>query len=346
MEKFRQFADESTGINPYIPVWGQTKTSLVKRILGIPILIARTTILSICLIMFVFFSMIIELMYLDHLRIIFYSILLNGLSRVILLCFGCIWISENIDKNVSSISTTEKKSKSIRKVIYVNRQGFCDIFVCSSILGDPEYLFMENSGVYLASNSLSALLFSIGLKNMKGISKISSANKLKCQRSLRPLVFFMEEVNSNGTCILEWRKTDRIPDTSEMRALFGENSESMVIKYNIKKSSYGPQFTTGDLINHLFNMLSKITYFEINLRIVPSEVIKSRMTKKNDELGIGDKSYTNLKDLRKKRLIDDLLINMQNIQGKSSNLPIVNSGTEEAKGFIEYWKKTNKGKSI
>ncbi|OII73978.1 uncharacterized protein cubi_02780 [Cryptosporidium ubiquitum] len=345
MEKFRQFADESTGINPYIPVWGQTKTSLIRKILGIPIFIARTAILSICLIMFVIFSMIIELMYLDHLKIIFYSIFLNGLSRVILLCLGCIWISEDLDKKVSSTSTTEKKSKVTRKVVYVNRQGFCDIFVCSSVLGDPEYLFMEDSGIYLASNSLSALLFSIGLRNMKGITCFSSASKLKSQYSLRPLVLFMEEANTNGTCILEWCKTERIPDTSEMRDLFGENSESMVIKYKTK-SLYGPQFTTGDSISHLINMLSKITYFEIDLKIVSSEVMRNRITKKTDGSGDKDKSYTNLKDLQRKRRIDDLLYSIQNVQGKSSNLPIVTSGAEEARGFIDYWEKTNKGKSI
>ncbi|XP_664961.1 hypothetical protein [Cryptosporidium hominis TU502] len=112
MEKFRQFADESTGINPYIPIWGQTKTSILRKILGFPILITRSIILSICLIMFTIFSMVIELMYLKNIRIIFFSIFLNGLSRVILLCFGCIWISENLDKNTkSSSSNDEEKSK-------------------------------------------------------------------------------------------------------------------------------------------------------------------------------------------------------------------------------------------
>ncbi|TRY50309.1 Uncharacterized protein CTYZ_00000700 [Cryptosporidium tyzzeri] len=347
MEKFRQFADESTGINPYIPIWGQTKTSILRKIIGFPILITRSIILSICLIMFTIFSMVIELMYLEHLRIIFFSIFLNGLSRVILLCFGCIWISENLDKNTkSSSSNDEKKSKATRKVIYVNRQGFCDIFVCSTILGDPEYMFMDNSGIYLASNSFYALLFSIGLKkNIRGgISFISSSNKLKSiyNNSLRPLIVFMEEVNTNGTCILEWTKMEKIPDTLEMRDLFSENSESIVIQYKLERSLYGPQFTTGDFINHLINMLSKITHFKIDLRIISNQVMKNRISRKNDDKN----SNISLKDLQKKRRIDDLLTNIQNIQGKSCNLPIVTSGAEEAQGFIEYWEKTNKGKSI
>ncbi|KAH8582697.1 apicomplexan conserved with 2 or more transmembrane domains [Cryptosporidium sp. chipmunk genotype I] len=350
MEKFRQFADESTGINPYIPIWGQTKTSILRKILGIPIFISRSAILSICLAMFVVLSIIVELIYLDHLRIVFFSIFLNGLSRVILFCFGCIWISENLDKSVTLPLSTDKKKCRTRKVIYVNRQGFCDIFVCSSVLGDPEYLFMGDSGMYLASNSLSALLFSIvgAKKNIRGISRISSASKLKpIYNSLRPLVVFMEEVNTNGTCILEWNKTEKIPDTSEMRDLFGENSESMVIQYNIARSLYGPQFTTGDFVSHLFNMLSKITHFKIDLKIVSSEVLKSRISRKSDGNGLGDKnSNISLKDLQKKRRIDDLLSSIQNIQGKSSSLPIVTSGTEEAQGFIEYWEKTNKGKSV
>lgn len=342
MEKFRQFADESTGINPYIPVWGQTKPTLVRRVLGVPIFLARASILSVCLAMFTAFSVVIELVYLDHLRIILYSIFLNGLSRVMLLCLGCLWISESLDR--SSASPAENSSKRARRVVYVNRQGFCDILVCSSVLGDPEYLFMEDSGMYLASSSWSALLFSLGFKSTKGVSRLSSANKLKSQNCLRPLVLFMEEANTNGTCILEWNRTEKIPDTSEMRSLLGENLESLIIKYKLR-SPYGPQFTTGDIGNHLYNMLSKITHFEIDLKIASRDVMKNRMAKLGQGSTTRDANGSSLRDLQKKRRVDDLLHSIQNAQGKSSGLPIVSSGAEEARGFIEYWEKTNRGRS-
>lgn len=342
MEKFRQFADESTGINPYIPVWGQTRPGLVRRVLGVPMFLARAGILSICLGMFTAFSAVIELVYLDHLRIILYSIFLNGLSRVMLFCLGCFWISESFDK--SGGSPVEKGNKHTRKVVYVNRQGFCDVLVCSSVLGDPEYLFMGDFGMYLASSSWSALLFSLGFKNAKGVSHLSSAGRLKSQHSLRPLVLFMEEANTNGTCILEWSRTEKIPDTSEMRSLFCENLESMVIKYKLR-SPYGPQFTTGDLGNHLYNMLSKITHFEIDLKISSRDAMKSRVAKLSQGSAVKDTSGSCLKDLPKKRRIDDMLCCIQDAQAQSSGLPIVSSGAKEAHGFIEYWEKTNRGKS-
>ncbi|KAJ1607848.1 transmembrane domain-containing protein [Cryptosporidium canis] len=338
MEKFRQFADESTGVNPFIPVWGQTRPSVASRVLGVPMALARTSVLLVSLGMFAVFSAGTELMYLEHLRVIFYSVFLNGLSRVILLCLGCVWMSETLDKGVSVGPGQEGESRRSRRVIYVNRQGFCDILVCSSILGDPEYLFMESSGVYLASSSWSALLFTLGFRSWRGVSRLSSASKLKSQYSLRPLVLFMEEANTNGTCILEWRSTERIPDTCEMRRLFGENLESMVIKYKLG-SSYGPQFTTGDLTSHLLGMLSKITYFEIDLGVISREAMKGRMTRRSET----DKTGA---DPKKGRRIDDMLISIQNIQGKSSGLPVVSSGAEEAAAFTEYWRRTSRGKSV
>ncbi|KAF7457145.1 apicomplexan conserved protein with 2 or more transmembrane domains [Cryptosporidium felis] len=347
MEKFRQFADESTGINPYIPIWGQTKTSLFQKTLGVPVLLARILLLIPSLTLFLGFTLLTELVFLEHLRIIIFSIFVNGLSRVILLCFGCIWISEILERSKLHSSAPKGRKNTFRKLAYTNRQGFCDILICASIYGDPEYLFIESSGAYLAGNSFAALLFTLGFKKVLGITHLTSPSKLKSTSSLRPLVVFMEEANTNGTCVLEWKNTEKIPDTMEMRELFGGNIESLVIKYELGNAKYGPQFTTGDPGGHLVRMICRITHFKVSLRAVSGEEIRSKLdsdiktSKRNEEVG-----GVLLKDLRKTRRIDELFASIQSIHAKSGRLPVVRSGGEEAQRFIEYWEKTNRGKSV
>ncbi|KAK6588374.1 hypothetical protein RS030_6850 [Cryptosporidium xiaoi] len=354
MEKFRQFADESTGINPFIPIWGQSKSSLLKKLTSIQVFAIRLVFLFPSILMYLFFTLLIEMVYFDHIRVILFSIFVKGISRVILFVMGCVWMEQNMEIAPVSENNTNLSEKingkggleiatKSRKVIFSNRQSFTDILVYSSILGDPEYIFVDKSGVKLLTNSLFGMLYSMGFTKNIGVKRLKNG-RLDTRYSVRPLVVFMEEANTNGSCILAWNNIDKISDTSEVRALLTNNVETSTINYNLGSSIYGPQFTTGNLPLHIVLMLSYITFYKINIKSASKDYIMSRISSNNASLKKGE--GISLKDIQKSKSIDSSLALIQDIQGKISGLPIVKNGIDGATSFIEYWEKTNMGKSL
>ncbi|KAH8741731.1 apicomplexan conserved protein [Cryptosporidium ryanae] len=349
MEKFRQFADESTGINPFIPIWGQKKSSIFQKIIRIPVFAARLVFLLPSIMMYFLFTLLIEAVYFDHLRVILFSIFINGISRVILFVTGCIWIEESTedvplsDQNLSLKEEANGKGATSRKIIFSNRQSFTDILIYSSTLGDPEYMFVDKSGVKTVSNSLCGILYSMGFTNNIRVKSLRNG-KLETKYSIRPLVVFMEEANTNGSCMLAWNNTGKIADTSEMREVLTKNVETSVINYNLGSSIYGPQFTTGNLPLHIILMLSHITFYKVNLKWVSKDYLANKIN--SNSIYLKKNEGISLREMQKLKSIENRLTLIQEVQGKTSGLPIVRNGLDEAISFIEYWEKTNRGKSL
>ncbi|OII75829.1 hypothetical protein cand_029130 [Cryptosporidium andersoni] len=335
MEKYRQFADSSTGINPFVPTWETNKKKKWINIIVLPILILRFLILVPTSIILALFLSILDFIYFDHLRVIFSSILAPGLSRIVLLLLGCIWINEDLETRFNDLQLDIKKNQlgneKCCKLVFSNRQSFIDILIYLILLKDPKYMFARKSCLICIKNPLVAILYSFDIQISYSVTILTNSTMfLSNLNSPRSVVVFMEEVNTNGSCILKWNPNKCL--NLSTRNIILNNINLYRISYH-SQFHYGPQFTTGNTTYHLLKMIFNLPFYIAEIKMIPNQYIFNTIN------NITSKNINNHDHIEN---MNDYLDYLLNIQSDINKIPIVIRSIEDYKKFIKYWNNTQK----
>ncbi|CAI7722410.1 conserved Plasmodium protein, unknown function [Plasmodium vivax] len=215
MEKYREFADAATGINPFLPVWVNNKLSVHEKLLKFllfPLVLCRFCFLSLTLIFMIFLNSLVNLFIFQCVKDFFYQIIQGIYCRLLLFYLGFFYMDEEY------ASHKRVKIKCMKKKIPFSYDDYGHIYLSNfTSFVDILYLAYRLNPLFVIINkngSLSPVFFfdliklslQFSLPNKKGEFKnLEQVHVFAKNKKIKSVVIFPEGMKSNGSCILLWK---------------------------------------------------------------------------------------------------------------------------------------------
>lgn len=338
MEKYREFADASTGINPFLPVWVNKKLSFQEKLLKLllfPIVVMRLCFLSLTLIFMFFLNSLLKILIFQCIKDFFYQIIQTIYCRLLLFYLGFLYLDEQYANNKRvKIKCTKQKIPftydTYGHIFLSNFTSFVDILYLSFRL-NPLFIVINKNGSLspVCFYDLIKLSLKFSIPNKMGIFKnIEQIHNYARTHKIKNVVIFPEAMKSNGSCILLW-KNDIFQNSD-----FVLRNKCNIITFiydeiNIINKKLNHFYTSPHTVFHpfihitflCFNIYNKIKIVWISEKDI-SQAIKEQSFKNNDEF----------------------VYYLRNIMGqmKPTGGTLVNVKSEMLEKFVNYWNMTRK----
>lgn len=260
MEKYRQFADGGTGVNPFTPPWSNHKSWLVTRGLRclalLPAAALKLLLLALALLWLALAELLCALIPLGFIRYPLYQLLVAPGCRLALLALGVLPAGEALADHRRLMIPPSKSSgaqvfnASHGTIVLANQQGLTDVLYLGLRLR-PTFVFVASDGTPMQYGLLGALRRSATAApppppaEPVPLAALATAAHLNWRG---PVVVFPEGANTNGSCVLAWKAK-----TFEGVLSLEKPAGVAVISLEYSKSgAYTPQHTVGTAFRHIF----------------------------------------------------------------------------------------------
>lgn len=216
MEKYKRFADPGTSINPFVPVWSNTRSSLPVKALKVllsPLAFVRLAVLLLTFLWLALADIVGAVIPVGIVRYPVYRILTKIGCTLALGILGVIpTAAEPADHRRLKIPLQKAKGTGVFDaasgcLVLSNYQGFMDVlYLCLQL--SPIFVFVDQNGAPTACGVFAALRRSMArappaeVGKCHGESLQAIAQRAKSLWS--PVVVFPEGARSNGSCVLTW----------------------------------------------------------------------------------------------------------------------------------------------
>ncbi|KMZ78885.1 hypothetical protein PVIIG_00280 [Plasmodium vivax India VII] len=142
MEKYREFADAATGINPFLPVWVNNKLSVHEKLLKFllfPLVLCRFCFLSLTLIFMIFLNSLVNLFIFQCVKDFFYQIIQGIYCRLLLFYLGFFYMDEEYASH-----KRVKIKYGTSHMVFTTVDLHCTYEMVSSILDVPLVVFSHH----------------------------------------------------------------------------------------------------------------------------------------------------------------------------------------------------------
>mmetsp|Transcript_22442 Transcript_22442/g.40498 ORF Transcript_22442/g.40498 Transcript_22442/m.40498 type:complete len:347 (+) Transcript_22442:90-1130(+) len=262
MEKYRQFADGGTGVNPFVPTWSNYKASLPMKVLKLVLLVLSVFRLGLfCLgLLWLCATEIVclPLQIVPPVRRPIHVILTWGGCGMALMGLG-IWFTAGSD-TIADHRRLKIAPPKVRRylgfdakrgcIVLANMQGLTDVLYLGMKL-DPVFVFPAADGTPIAYSLLGALRragarrASIAEKNSQTLAGIAE----DAQKSWKgPVLVFPEGARTNGSAVLAWKAKTFAGLESVTKPV---GTALVAVEYS-KGGSYTPHHTVGTSFKHIF----------------------------------------------------------------------------------------------
>ncbi|SBT80456.1 conserved Plasmodium protein, unknown function [Plasmodium malariae] len=337
MEKYREFSDASTGINPFLPVWVNKKLSLHEKLLKlllVPLVICRLCFLCLTLIFMFFLNSILWLLIFQCIKEFFYQIIQAIYCRLLLFYLGFIYLDEQY-ANYKRVKIKCNKQKipfaydDYGHIFLSNFTSFVDVLYLAFRL-NPLFMIINKNGslspVFFFDLIKLSLQFSI--PNKKGLFKnIEEVHIYAKNKKIRSIVIFPESMKSNGSCILLWK--NEIFTNSEYVLRNKCNIITFIYEINIINKKLNQLYTAPHTVFHPFIHITLLCFNIYNkIKIV-------WLSEKDISCALKVVELTNN---------DELVHYLRNLMGqmKPTGGTLVNVKSELLEKFVNYWNMTKK----
>jgi 1-acyl-sn-glycerol-3-phosphate acyltransferase len=258
MEKYRQFADPGTGINPFVPPWSHYKLTIPGRaakMLLIPAALLRLSVFMVAMVWIALSQLVCQLLPAGIVRRPFQRILQGIGCFVALLGLGVINLSQDVADHRRLKLAAPKKAWGAAlaatpgMLVFVNQQSLVDILYLGMKLS-PTFVFVASDGSPVEFSLLGAIARAGARRPPAPLAKPQSLEQIACsaQSWWQPVVVFPEGARTNGSCVLSWKATTFAGMTS-----FDKPVGAAVLSMEYSKTgAYTPHHTVGTTFRHLF----------------------------------------------------------------------------------------------
>mmetsp|Transcript_1201 Transcript_1201/g.2929 ORF Transcript_1201/g.2929 Transcript_1201/m.2929 type:complete len:344 (+) Transcript_1201:73-1104(+) len=265
MEKYRQFADGGTGVNPFVPLWSNRKSPLALRaakyLVLFPIVVLRLSLLFVAALILALGELLGFAIPLGILRYPVYRLVTYVGCCLALFALGVIPTSESLAdyrrlKLAPPKTTTGASPFDARRgmLVFANQQGMTDVLYLGMKLC-PTFVFAASDGTTVACSLLAALSRASSIEPLAPLPKASQLTLAQLSEEARsswkgPVVVFPEGARTTGNCVLRWG-TEAF---AGMEALDKLDIAVVSLVYS-KTGDYTPHHTVGTPLWHIFNLV-------------------------------------------------------------------------------------------
>lgn len=259
MEKYRQFGDGGTGVNPFVPTWSHYKLSIPLRVLKVavmlPVSAARLAIFVAAFIWLAIVELLCSLIPIGIIRYPVYRLLTYFGCAAALFALGVVPTGDSLADHRRLKIPPAKEAGQVfdagrGSLVVANQQGFTDVlYLCMKLC--PTFVFPASGGEPTQVSLLGALRRAGARRlplppehpvQLKDISEKARASWGG------PVVVFPEGARTNGSCVLSWKAKSfdglAVADKPLDVAL-------VALEYS-KTGAYTPHHTVGTAFRHVF----------------------------------------------------------------------------------------------
>eukprot|EP00811_Abedinium_folium_P000499 NODE_10457_length_1350_cov_8.106296.p1 GENE.NODE_10457_length_1350_cov_8.106296~~NODE_10457_length_1350_cov_8.106296.p1 ORF type:complete len:352 (-),score=99.23 NODE_10457_length_1350_cov_8.106296:293-1312(-) len=260
MEKYRAFADASTGVNPFVPLWSHHKRPLLLRFakfcLFLPIATVRLLLLLVAIVWLTLAAVLATLVPLALLRRPIYRLLTFVGCKVALFAFGIVATGDTAVEH-RRLKLNPPKTNAVRSfgahhgtLVFANHQSFIDILLLGARIC-PTFVIPAADGTPVAYGLLGAF-WRAGARELPGPPAkpegLGDIVRRAQKRRAGPIVVFAEGARTNGSGVLLWK-----PKTFELLPSFvGPAGTALLVFDYSKAGAYTPHHTVGSHLRHSF----------------------------------------------------------------------------------------------
>lgn len=259
MEKYRPFADQGTGVNPFVPAWSHHRSSLPVK--ALKVLLSPLVFVRFCLLLVAFgwlglAEIVCALIPLGVVRYPVYRLLTYIGSFLALLILGIVPVEEALaDHRRVKIPPAKAKGAQVfdakmGTIVLANQQGVADVlYLCFKLC--PTFVFADAAGAPVQCGVFGALRKSVA-RVPRDVLEGSQQNLAEIAKAARsswrgPVVVFPEGARTNGSCVLAWK-----PVTFEGLKFFDAFPGTALVGLAYSKTGpYTNHHTVGGAWNHL-----------------------------------------------------------------------------------------------
>ncbi|CAD2100198.1 conserved Plasmodium protein, unknown function [Plasmodium vinckei lentum] len=341
MEKYREFSDASTGINPFLPIWVNKKLSIHERLLKLlllPLVICRACFICLTIAFMFFLNNLLRFLVFQCIKDFFYQIIQTIYCRLLLFHLGFIYLEEQYAnyKRVKIKCTTQQipfTYDDYGHIFLSNFTSFVDILYLAFRL-NPMFVVVNKNGtlspVFFFDLIKLSLQFSIPNKNgvFKNIEQVHIYAKNK---KIHSVVIFPEAMKSNGSCILLWKNEIFLNSENVLKNKC--NLITFVYEVNCINKKLNQIYTPPHTVLHPF---MHITYLCFNIY---NKIKVIWLSEKDIANSIRDMDFSNN---------DELIHCLRNLMGqmKPTGGALVNVKSDLLEKFVNYWNATQKKKYL
>ncbi|CRH01449.1 conserved Plasmodium protein, unknown function [Plasmodium relictum] len=337
MEKYREFSDASTGINPFLPVWVNRKLNFHEKLLKIlllPLVICRLCFICLTLIFMFFLNSMLKLLIFKCVKDFFYQIIQTIYCRLLLFYLGFFYLNEQYANN-KRIKIKCNKQKipftydDYGHIFLSNFTSFVDVLYLAFRL-NPLFVVINKNGslspVCFFDILKISLQFSIPNKlgSFKNIEEVHSYAK---NEKIRNVVIFPEAMKSNGSCILLWK--NEIFMYSDHILKNKCNLITFIYEINIINEKLNQFYTSPHTVFHPFIHISLLCFNLYNkIKIV-------WLSEKDISESLKEKEFENN---------EEFIGNLRSLMGQMKPIggTLVNVKGDMLEKFVNYWNLTRK----
>uniref|UniRef100_A0A0G4HBF9 Phospholipid/glycerol acyltransferase domain-containing protein n=1 Tax=Chromera velia CCMP2878 TaxID=1169474 RepID=A0A0G4HBF9_9ALVE len=340
MEKYRQFADETTGVHPFVPVWVNHRISTVGLISNVvmgPVAILRLVLLSVPLLLLWIAFLLTSLIPVGAVRQPLRRLLYGSFCRLALVLLGYLHIPEaqadfrrlRIRPPSREYSRGPLGHAGHGSLVLCNFTSVVDVVYLTRRVA-PLFAVAHGDGSISLLSPLSMMQRSlkfVGPMTGKGqYPHLAAACDAALASSLGPVVFFPEGGKSNGTCVLEWDAKAMAPKDKKGAEALGEILKKRTWLAGIahpRQGAYsGPHTVFGGAF-HLFLLSLRVyNYMKVDV-VAPADVGGS---------------------LKDKEGLQDMGAQCRTLIGRAMGGTLVATTASRALEFEKYWRETYKKK--
>jgi len=259
MEKYRQFGDGGTGVNPFVPVWSHHKSLVVVRALKVlilfPIAVLRLALLAVAVAWLGLAELVCAPIPLGVLRYPLYRLLSSVGCAVALFALGLLMPGDALADH-RRLKIASPKAGGGRAfdaghgtLVLANQQGLTDVLYLGLRLC-PTFVFLAGNGVPVRCSLLSALRRAGSRRPAppleQGAPLAEIADWAQAGRH-GPVAIFAEGARTNGSCILAWK-----PETFAGPPPFERPAGTALVGIEYSKTgAYTPHHTVGTAFRHV-----------------------------------------------------------------------------------------------
>lgn len=260
MEKFRQFADPGTGVNPFVPVWSNYRSpwwgKLLKFLIMLPVGLARLILLIFAFAWLLIASLLCSVIPVGAVRYPLQRCFYFLGCRMALTGLGVLSVNtaaadhRRLKCRPPTTETSPGSDARHGVLICVNYQGFTDVLyygmkVC------PTFVFPASDGSPVAYGLLGALRRACSQELSAPVGKSSSLTDILSAAHAGwngPVVLFAEGAKTNGSSVLVWKERT-FKGLSSLEKPQGTILSS--VEYS-KSGAYTPHHTIGGALVHIW----------------------------------------------------------------------------------------------
>lgn len=259
MEKYRQFADGGTGVNPFVPLWSHHKAPLalkaVKALVMLPVALLRLAVLVLALLWLGLGELLCAVIPVGMLRYPLYRIISYPGCALALVALGVFPVGDSLsDHRRLKIAPPKSSGSSVfdarhGTVVLANQQGLTDVLFLGMRLC-PTFVFLAGNGAPVQCSLLGALKRASTRRPPAPLQKAKSLAELAEWARAGwhgPLVVFPEGSRTNGSSILAW-KAETFTGAAPFECKAGTALTSL--EYS-KAGAYTAHHTVGTAFRHI-----------------------------------------------------------------------------------------------